>query len=172
MSAYHGECTNQASASSGACRKAIFSFCRQEGFTSGWGAIENDASRIYFVCTDFAETLVRSGIGGYISAPIGYCTLSSGKHLQQCTYSQAEYDAAPQVDLTTLGTHLGVCNCPTAETLFRSSSSGYLARGEGHCYLQSLTHLQQCGYTQAQFDSAPEKNPATMGKPLGACICN
>lgn len=56
--------------------------------------------------------------------------------------------------------------------LFRDGVGGYLGTGEDYCVFSSGAHLEACGFTQADFDAAPQHPLATVVTPLtGACAC-
>lgn len=72
----------------------------------GTGSCKCPLTKYYGLCRDSATPAAA-----VISLKDGYCVLSSGDHLVQCGYAQADYDEAPMKSLTELGPELGTCVC-------------------------------------------------------------
>jgi len=118
--------------------------------------------------------LFRDGAGGYLGNGVERCSFESGPHLVSCGFTQADYDGAPQHPLASLKlVDAGLCTCPQPKYygLFREGAGGYVSLKSGYCMLTSSTHLSQCGFTQADYDSAPHKSTGALGASLGACQC-
>lgn len=116
----------------------------------------------------------RDGVAGYVNNGSQYCFLSSGEQMKQCGFSQANYDNAVQYTVSQISLPFaGECNCSGAKFLgfFRSGFSGFISSLEGHCSLDSSEHMKKCGYSQSQYDAAPQMTPAALGNYLGSCVC-
>ncbi|MEQ9501547.1 MAG: hypothetical protein RIT81_32050 [Deltaproteobacteria bacterium] len=119
--------------------------------------------------------LFRQGSGGFVGKGTTHCVLTSGAHLQACGYDQADYNAAPQVHLSTLASRYDeACDCSTNGHygFFRDGVGGYVAVDGGYCSLSSGAHLVACGFSQADYNAGPVLPRSSMGRNRGACICD
>ena len=152
--------------------------------TKGKSRIWVETSDARLVCGNSqgssGNALIRVGQGAYVKSGSSYCSLSSGSHLAACGYSQGQYDNAPQYSSSDLAklTFTGACTCSSAGTagpsgLFRVGSAGYIGSGSSYCSLSSGSHLAACGYSQGQYDNAPQYSSSDLAKLTfaGACSC-
>ncbi len=121
------------------------------------------------------QGLFRVGVGGYIGSKTSFCYLNSDEHLKSCGYTQKQYDEA--LNLKDLPTHLpstGACQCsaPPVKELFRINQVGYIKMEKTYCALSSGQHMNRCGFSQEQYDRAPQLLlPPSGHSDIGLCSC-
>lgn len=117
-----------------------------------------------------------SGVGSYGIREIAFVKVTkNGVMLQQA--NQNDF-------LSSVGAVFGVTFGPKPATnyvqggaqyplgLFRFGTSGNIGKGTTYCSLSSSEIMKSCGYTQANYDSAPLLDRATVKATLsGACVC-
>ena len=108
--------------------------------------------------------LIRSGSAGLISNTTGVCGLSDASHLANWSFTQHDYDVAPQVTLPA-GLSIPACSRLTSpfKALFRVGNSAFVQQSNFYCAVGSMSTLVSAGYTQANYDAAPQVFLADKG---------
>lgn len=105
---------------------------------------------------------IRLGQAGLLSYPSGICQLQDGNMMKAYSWTQSDYDRAPQIQPNQIpaGYRINPCQGPSNGVayrgIFRVGNGGYLQRGQFYCSILSSQQMTVFGFNQANYDNAPQ----------------
>lgn len=116
------------------------------------------------VFTPFAkvpEVPFRVSKSLFIKQESSYCALVSLGHLQAYNYTEVQaqtlYENAPLLMAQLIDKPFaGTCKLPSVNRMYRAQTLGLFSNGEYICHFESQAHFKNWGFSQQDYDQAPQ----------------